>query len=130
MLAYQFYHILTSKGIDVKKNQWLASVCYFYHFYFFETNVGSQPKVCNGCHDLKQKGRSFDDAAIASIKRDYRFHFWYMSQDVTNNLLRNADLTEKRRTFKNIKIYHYISKMSQQIIGVGNIEIETQISSS
>ena len=53
-----------------------------------------------------------------------------MSQDVTNNLLRNADLTEKRGTFKNIKIYHHISKMSQQIIGVGNIEIETQISSS
>ena len=92
-------------------------MCYFYHFYFFETNVGSQPKVCNGCHDLKQKGRSFDDAAIASIKRDYRFHFWYMSQDVTNNLLRNADLTEKRRTFKNKNLSLHIKGESTNYRG-------------
>ena len=43
-----------------------------------------------------EKAGSFNGAAIASVKRDYyRFDFWYMSQDVTNNLLRNADLTEE-----------------------------------
>ena len=57
------------------------------------------------------------------------FIFWFRSQDVTNNVLRNADLTEKRETFKN-KIYYHISKMSKQIIAFGNLEIETQISSS
>ena len=96
MIGYQSCHILTSKGIDVKKTNGSHECVIFCHFYFFEINVGSQPKVCNGCHDLMEKAGSFNDAAIASVKRDYyRFDFWYMSQDVTNNLLRNADLTEE-----------------------------------
>ena len=131
MIGYQSYHILISKGIDVKKTNGSHECVILCHFYFFEISVGSQPKVCNGCHDLMQKATSIKDAAVASVKRDnYRFHFWYMNQDVTNNLSRNVDMTEKRGTFKNIHIYHHISKMSKQIIAFGNIEIETKVSSS
>ena len=100
MIGYQSCHILTSKGIDVKKTNGSHECAIFCHFYFFEINAGSQSKECNGYHDIMQKPRSFNDAATASVKRDYyRFDFWYMNQDVTNNLLRNADLTEKRGTF-------------------------------
>ena len=131
MVGYQSYHILTSKGIDVKNTNASHKCVIFCHFYFFEISIGSQSKVCNGCHDLMQKATSINDAAIASVKRDnYRFHFWYMNQDVTNNLSRNVDVTEKRGTFKNIHIYHHRSKMSKQIIGFDNIETEAKVSSS
>ena len=36
------------------------------------------------------------------------FIFWFRSQDVTNNVLRNADLTEKRETFKNKNLLSHI----------------------
>ena len=75
MIGYQSCHMLTSKGIDVKKNNGSHECVIFYHFYF-EINFGSQPSVRDGCHDLMQKVRSFNDAAIVSVKRNYyRFHF-------------------------------------------------------
>ena len=60
-----------------------------------------QPKVFDGCHNLIQKAKSFDDVAIVSVKiNDYRIHLLYMSKDEATNLLRNADLTEKVEHYK------------------------------
>ena len=55
-------------------------------------------------HDLIQKAMSFNNAAIVSVKwNDYRIHFLYRSKDEIINLLRNADLTEKKWKVKKQK---------------------------
>ena len=48
-------------------------------------------KVCNGCHDLMQKAKSFNDVAIVSVKgNDYRIHFLYMSKDEAINVFKKC----------------------------------------
>ena len=60
--------------------------------------------MCNGCGDLMQKGLSFDDIAIVSVKgNDYKIHFWYMSKDEAINLLRIYWFKEKNRNIKKYK---------------------------
>ena len=77
MLEYD--RIDDSEGIDVNKTNDFVCV------------------LCNGCHDLMQKGMNFINVAIVFAKgKDYRIHFWYMSKDEVMNLLRNADLTQKK----------------------------------
>ena len=45
-----------------------------------------------------QKSMNFNDVAIVSIKgNDYRIHFWYMSKDDAINIMKNSELSEKRR---------------------------------
>ena len=47
-----------------------------------------------------QKGISFNDVAIVSIKgSDYRIHFWYMSKDDAKSIMRNSNLINKKGTF-------------------------------
>ena len=40
-------------------------ICHYW--YFLELNFRFQPKVCDGCHDLMQKAKSFNDAATISV---------------------------------------------------------------
>ena len=55
--------------------------------------------MCNGCHDLMQKAKNFNDVAIVTVRmNDYRISFCYMSKDKAIDLLRNADLIEKSGT--------------------------------
>ena len=69
-------------------------ICHYW--YFLNINFRFQPEVCNGCHDLMQKGMSFNNVAVVTAKRnDYRIPFLYMSIDKSGTLL-------------NIKIYYYI----------------------
>ena len=69
-------------------------MCHSWHF--LDINFKFDPKVCNGCLDLKQKVMSFNDVTIISVKEnDNRVYFWYMVKDEAINLLRKADLTEK-----------------------------------
>ena len=52
--------------------------------------------LCNGCHDLMQRAKSFNNVAIAYVKRHaYRIHFWYMSKDNAINIMNGADLVDK-----------------------------------
>ena len=58
MLEYD--RIDASKGTDVKKNPNSSRDCMICHYwYFLKINCRLQPKLCNGCDDLKQKGYDF-----------------------------------------------------------------------
>ena len=68
-----------SEGIDVNKNKGLRECIICHYWFFLEVNFKFQPKVCDVCHNLKQKVTSFNDVAIVSVKEnDYRIDFWYM----------------------------------------------------
>ena len=92
MLEYD--RIEVSEGIDVNKTDGLHKGIIYNYWYFLNINFRFQPKVCNGCHDLMQKAMILNDVAIVFVQEnDYSIHFWYMSNDETINLFRNADLT-------------------------------------
>ena len=64
--------------------------------YFLDKNFNYEPYLCNGCHDLMQKGMNFNDVAIVSIKwNDYRNHFWYMRKNDAISIINNCSLNEK-----------------------------------
>ena len=47
-----------------------------------------------------QKAVNFNYVTIVTVKEnDHRFEFLYTSKDEAINVLRNADLTEKSKTF-------------------------------
>ena len=49
--------------------------------------------LCNGCHDLMQRAKSFNNVATAYVKRHaYRIHFWYMSKDNAINIMNSSNL--------------------------------------
>ena len=53
-----------------------------YYWYFKDIGFKYEPCLCNGCHDLRQKAMSFNNAAIVSAKGSaYKIHIWYMSKD-------------------------------------------------
>ena len=74
-----------SKGCDI---------CH--DWYFLDKNVNYELYLCNGCHDLKQKAVSFNNAAVVSIKgSDNRIHFCFMSKNNEICLLNNSVLSNK-----------------------------------
>ena len=65
----------------------------------FRQNFNYEQYICDGCHDLMQKGTSFNDVAIVSIKgSDYRIHFWYMRKDNAICIMHNSNLSDKTGT--------------------------------
>ena len=69
------------------------------HWYLLNIIFKFQLGVCNGCHDLMQKAKNFNDVAIVTVRmNDYRISFSYMSKDKAIDSLRNADLIEKSGT--------------------------------
>ena len=53
MLEYN--RIEVPEGIDVNKTDGLRDCIICHYWYFLDTNLKLQPKVCNGSHDLMQK---------------------------------------------------------------------------
>ena len=85
-----------------------CNICHCW--YFLDKNFNYDPYLCNGCHDLMQKGMSFKNVAIVSIKEnDYRIHFWYMSKNDAITLMTNSNLNEKKWNF--IKFFFTIYKI-------------------
>ena len=75
----EYGRIDLSEGIDVNKNKGFHKCIICHYWFFLEVNFKFQPKVCDVCHNLKQKATSFNDVAIVSVKEnDYRIDFWYM----------------------------------------------------
>ena len=78
MLEYE--RVIIAEGIDVNKTI-LSKECDICHYWYFkDIDFKYEPYLCNGCHDLIQKPISFNNVAIAYVKRSaYRINFWDMS---------------------------------------------------
>ena len=79
-----------SEGIDVNKTNELSNECDIcHHWYFKDIGFKCEKYLCNGCHDLIKKARSFNNVAIVYVKGSaYRINFWYMSKyDAINMVL-------------------------------------------
>ena len=94
----EFDKIDISEGSDINKTN-SSKKCDIYHYwYFLDKGFKYKPYLCNGCHDLMQKARNFNDVSIVSIKGSYyRIHFLYTSKDDSRNIMKNSDLNEKSR---------------------------------
>ena len=71
-----------------------CDICRYWYF----RNIGFkyEPYLCHGCHDLMQKGMSFNIVAIVHVKGSaYRIHFWYMRKDDAINIMNGCNLTDK-----------------------------------
>ena len=82
MLEYERIDI--SEGIDINKIT-LSTECDICHYWYFkDIDLKYEPYLCNGCYDLMQKAISFNNVAIAYVKRNaYRIHFWYKMMQLT-----------------------------------------------
>ena len=98
MLEYDRIDIL--EGTDINKSSDKSKECGICHYwYFLDKNFSCQSCLCNGFHDLMQKGISFNNVAILSVKsNDYRINFWYMSKDDAISIMHNSNLIDKKGT--------------------------------
>ena len=109
MLEYDRIDI--SEGIDISKTNALTEYDICNHWYFLSKNFNCEPYLCNGCHDLMQKAKNFNDVAIVFAKGiDHRIHFWYMSKNDAINM-NNSNLNEKRGV---LSFYLLCIKMSKK----------------
>ena len=94
MLEYDRIDI--SEGIDVNKTN-LSKECDICHYcYFKDIGFKYEPCLCNCCHNLMQKGMSFNDVAIVYVKGNaYRINFWYMSKNDAIDIMNGSNLVDK-----------------------------------
>ena len=86
-----------SEAIDINKTN-LSKECDNCHYWYFkDIGLKYEPYLCNGCHDLMQKGMSFSNITIVYAKGSaYRIHFWYMSKDDAINIMNGLNLVDKK----------------------------------
>ena len=86
-----------SKGIDIDKAN-ASNECDICQDWYFQ-NIGFkfEPYLCNGCHDLMQKAKSFNVVAIVYVKGSaYGIRFWYMGKDDKIDIVNNSNLIDKK----------------------------------
>ena len=88
------------EGIDVDKTSALKECDICYYQYFLNFSFKFQPNACNRYHNLLMMSMNLMDIAILNIKgSDYCCIVSSISKNEAINLMENADLTKKRRTF-------------------------------
>ena len=87
-----------SEGIDLNIIDGSRECIFCHCWYFFDINFQFDSKVCNCCHDIILKAVNFNVVNITVKGKDYTIHSLYMSKHQAINLLRDANLTERRRT--------------------------------
>ena len=99
MLEYDRIDI--SEEIDINKTNASKECDICYYLYFLDKNFNYEPYLCNGCYDLLQKAKNFNDVATVSITGHfYRIHFWCMSKDDAINTMNNSSFNEKTGSLK------------------------------
>ena len=82
------------KQLMLTKQVHQCDICHYWHFK--DIGFKYEPYLCNGCHDLMQKAKSFNDVGIVYVKRSaYRIHFWYMDKDDAISVMSNCNLVDK-----------------------------------
>ena len=95
MVEYNRIDVL--EVIDVNKTNASKECDICHYWYFKDISFKYEPYLCNGCHDLMQKGMSFSDAAIVYVKGSaYKIHFWYMSKNGAISIMNNSNLVDKK----------------------------------
>ena len=95
MLEYNRIDI--SEGIDVNKTSASKECDIFHYWHFKDIGFKYEPYLCDGCDDLMQRAKSFNDVAIVYVKGSaYRIHYWYMSKDDTISVMNNSNWLIKK----------------------------------
>ena len=95
MLEYNRIDI--SEGIDVNKTSASKECDICHYWYFKDIGFKYEPYLCDGCDDLMQRAKSFNDVAIVYVKGSaYRIHYWYMSKDDTISVMNNSNWLIKK----------------------------------
>ena len=93
----EYDRIDISEGIYVNKTSASKERDICHYWYFKDIGFKYEQYLCNGCHYLMQRAMSFNDVAIAYVKRRaYRIHFWYMSKDAAIRVMNNSNLVDKK----------------------------------
>ena len=73
---------------------------------FLDKRLRFQPAVCKCFHDVLKMSIDFDNIAILNIQdADYRYLIFGISKCQTINVLKTADLREKKDRYENIFLY-------------------------
>ena len=95
MLEYNRIDI--SEGIDANKTSASKECDICHYWYFKDIGFKYEPYLCDGCDDLMQRAKSFNDVAIVYVKGSaYRIHYWYMSKDDTISVMNNSNWLIKK----------------------------------
>ena len=90
-----FDRISVFEGINVNKTSGSKECDIWHYLYFLNYSFKFQPNFCNRCHDLLKMSMNLSDIAILNIKgSDYRCIISLISNNETENLMQNADLTK------------------------------------
>ena len=93
----EYERIDISEEIDVNKTNFSkeCDICQYWNFK--DIGFKYEQYLCNGCHDLMEKGMSFNNIAIVCVKGNaYRINFWYMSKNDAINIINGSVLLDKR----------------------------------
>lgn len=64
------------------------------------------PKVCDVCHHMTQKSMSFNEFAIANVRRENCIlNFWHMTKNKTIDRIESSYLSKKADNKENEKYY-------------------------
>ena len=92
----EYNRIDISEGVDVNKTSASKECDICHYWYFKDISFKYEKYPCNGSHHLMQKAMSFNNIAIAYVKRNaYRTNFWYMSKDDAIKIMNNSNLADK-----------------------------------
>ena len=96
MLEYD--RIDLSEGIDTTQNKLVSRECSLCScFYFLDKNFNYQRYLCNGCHDMSIKAVSMQNLAIIYHGGNaYHVNFTFMSKNDAYNLIKNANIIDKK----------------------------------
>ena len=99
MLKHDGIDFLEGSDFNKTNTSKKCDICHYWHF--LDKSFKHKPYICNGCHNLMQKGMNFNDVAIAPVKgSDYKINFWYMSKDDAINIMKDSNLNEKVDYYK------------------------------
>ena len=124
-----FDRIDVSEGIDVHKASASKGCDICHYWYFLNYSFTFQPNVCNRCPDLLMMSMNLSNIAILNIEgSDYRCIISLICKNEAINLMKNADLTEKKwNIIKHKNVLPYIKMCKEILEAFGDIEIEKKI---
>ena len=102
------YHneIDASEGVDANKIIVSKERILYHYWYFLDKRLRFQPAVCKCFHDVLKMSVDFDNIAILNIQdADYRYLIFGISKCQTINVLKTADLREKKDRYENMFSY-------------------------